>query len=133
MMTVAYHPPRYLLYGGILFLPGQHIRKHQYRVHGTLDHRYSKLLQINMTYFASFVPPTPHRMRKLAQYGVLPSLSGDEWRRSCDFYCDLRSSPLSLKDCDPAHQELLSFKILAIPAAAATGITKYIKPCTRHL
>jgi hypothetical protein len=37
--------------------------------------------------------------------------------------------PLTLKNWHPAHQELLSFKILAIPAAAAAaGITKHIIP-----
>ncbi len=36
---------------------------------------------------------------------------------------------LALKECDTAHQELLIFKILAIPAAAvAAGITKHIIP-----
>jgi hypothetical protein len=63
---------------------------------------------------------------ELDQHGVMPSLTGGEWPVWCDLYCDGRSVPPVLTEWTDHTPSLawvlLSCKILAIPAAAASSI-----------
>jgi hypothetical protein len=62
---------------------------------------------------------------ELAQHGVLPSLAGGEWPGRYDLYCDF-----VMVDMGGLYPQLLCYKILAMPAAAAG---KFLNVFNQHV